>query len=142
MKTGTKGIQLIKSFEGLRLHAYQCQAGVWTIGYGHTKGVKKGDMITELKAETLLVIDLQNSEYTVNKLVKAPLNQNQFDSLVSFVFNVGSGNFQKSTLLKKLNKKDYAGAANEFQKWIYANKKVSNGLKRRREAEKRLFLMT
>ena len=74
MKTGTKGIQLIKCYEGLRLHAYQCQAGVWTIGYGHTKGVKKGDMITELKAETLLVIDLQNSEYTINKLVKVPLN--------------------------------------------------------------------
>lgn len=140
MKTGTNGINLIKSFEGLRLHAYKCPAGVWTIGYGHTKGVKKGDMITELKAETLLIIDLQSFEYTINKLVKVPLTQNQFDALVSFVFNVGSANFQKSTLLRKLNNKDYNGAANEFGKWVYANKKVLPGLVKRREAEKELFL--
>lgn len=140
MKTGTNGINLIKSFEGLRLHAYRCPAGVWTIGYGHTKGVKKGDMITELKAETLLIIDLQSFEYTINKLVKVPLTQEQFDSLASFVFNVGSANFQKSTLLRKLNNKDYNGAANEFGKWKYANKKVLPGLVKRREAEKNLFL--
>ena len=140
MKTGRNGINLIKSFEGLRLHAYKCPAGVWTIGYGHTKGVKKGDMITELKAETLLIIDLQSSENAINSLVKVPLTPNQFDSLASFVFNVGSGNFQKSTLLKKLNNKDYTGASNEFGKWVFANKKKLLGLVKRREAEKELFL--
>ena len=140
MKTGRNGINLIKSFEGLRLHAYKCPAGVWTIGYGHTKGVKKGDMITELKAETLLIIDLQSSENAINKLVKVPLTQNQFDSLVSFVFNVGNGNFSKSTLLKKLNNKDYTAASNEFEKWVFANKKKLLGLVKRREAEKELFL--
>ena len=142
MKTGRNGINLIKSFEGLRLHAYKCPAGVWTIGYGHTKGVKKGDMITELKAETLLIIDLQSSENTINTLVKVPLTQNQFDALVSFVFNVGSGNFQKSTLLKKLNNKDYIGTSNEFKKWVYANKKVMQGLVKRRNAERELFIKT
>lgn len=140
MKTSKTGIDLIKELEGLRTEAYQCSAGVWTIGYGHTNNVRKGQKINELCAETYLTIDVQKCEYAINTSVKVPLTQNQFDSLVSFIFNVGVSAFKKSTLLKKLNNSDYIGASDEFGKWIYANKKISNGLKNRRNKEKELFL--
>ena len=140
MKTSIKGINLIKEFEALRTEAYKCPAGVWTIGYGHTSNVRKGQVINELCAETFLTIDLQKCEYAINTSVTVPLNQNQFDALASFIFNVGVGAFQKSTLLKKLNNSDYTGAADEFDKWIYSNKKISQGLINRRKKEKDLFL--
>ena len=134
------GLNLIKEFEGLSLEAYLCPAKVWTIGYGHTKYAKPGMVITQEQAGKLLREDLYDFESAVNKFVKVPLTDNQFSALVSFAFNVGSGSFKSSTLLRKLNEKDYEGAADQFDKWIYAKGQVLNGLIRRRKAEKELFL--
>lgn len=144
-KTATKGVELIKEFEGCRLTAYKCPAGVWTIGYGHTgtvdgKAVASGMTITAAKATELLKADLSKFEAAVNSYVTAPITQNMFDALVSFSFNVGAGALRRSTLLKKLNTKDYNGAANEFPLWNKAGGKVLKGLVRRREREKQLFL--
>lgn len=140
MKTSLKGIALIKEYEGLRLGAYLCSAGVLTIGYGHTGGVKEGDLITEQKAEQLLQDDLKKFENGVLRLVRVPLTQNQFDALVSFAFNLGVGNLGKSTLLKMLNDRDYKGAASQFIRWNKAAGKELAGLTRRRIAESELFL--
>lgn len=138
MKTVNKDI--VKEFEGLRLETYKCPAGVWTIGYGHTRGVIPGDVITEAEAEALLAEDLEDSEDAVRAFVNVELNQNQFDALVSFVYNLGSGNFNSSTLLRKLNNGDYLGAANEFNRWNKAGGVVLSGLVRRRNAEANLFI--
>jgi len=140
MKTSKKGIELIKKYEGLKLKAYKCPAGVWTIGYGHTKNVKQGDVITEVQAEILLIYDLNDFENCIKKNVRIPLTQNQFDALVSFCFNVGCGNFLKSTLLKKLNEGKIAEAAKEFMKWNKAGGKELAGLTKRRQEEMELFL--
>ncbi|MGL5950289.1 MAG: lysozyme [Cetobacterium sp.] len=140
MRTSSVGINLIKKFEGLKLTAYRCPAGVPTIGYGTTSNVKLGTTITEEKAEDLLKKDLVRFETAVKTVVRVKLNQNQFDALVSFSYNVGTGALQSSTLLKKLNQGDYKGASEEFQKWNRAGGKVLNGLIKRREAEKELFL--
>lgn len=140
MKTSPKGIALIKEYEGLRLGAYLCSAGVLTIGYGHTGGVKEGDLITEQKAEQLLQDDLKKFENGVLRLVRVPLTQNQFDALVSFAFNLGVGNLGKSTLLRLLNDRDYKGAAGQFIRWNKAAGKELAGLTRRRIAESELFL--
>lgn len=141
--TGQHGLDIIKSFEGLKLTAYLCPAKIPTIAWGHTKTVKASDVgkkkITEAEAEKLLKSDLLNFENAVNKLVIVPLNQNQFDALVSFSFNVGTGAFHSSTLLKKLNAKDYKGASEQFERWNKAGGKVLAGLTRRRAAEKTLF---
>jgi len=137
------GIDLIKSFEGCRLTAYKpvSTERYWTIGYGHYgSDVREGQNISQNEAETLLKFDLRIYEKAVNDLVKVSLNQNQFDSLVSFTYNVGREGFRTSTLLQKLNNNDYVGASNEFDKWIHAGGKVLNGLVRRRKAEKDLFL--
>lgn len=138
--TSQKGIDLIKSFEGCRLTAYQDSVGVWTIGYGHTAGVYQGMKITEEQAESYLRSDLSTSESAVNNYVTYAINQNQFDALVSFTFNLGSGSLKNSTLLKKLNAGDIEGAANEFDKWVYAGGVALEGLVKRRAAEKELFL--
>lgn len=141
MKISQKGIDLIKSFEGLELKAYQDVVGVWTIGYGSTGShVKPGMVITPKEAEDLLRKDVARFEACVDKQVSVPLTQNQFDALVSFAFNLGCGNLASSTLLRKLNAKDYKGASLEFVKWNRAGGKVLAGLTRRREAEKALFL--
>lgn len=145
MNTSQTGINLIKGFEGKRLSAYDDGVGVWTIGYGTIKypngiRVKKGDTCTDAQAESYLKNDLVKFESAINRLVKAPLNQNQFDALSSFTYNLGETNLSKSTLLKKLNAKDYAGAADQFLVWNKAGGKVMNGLVRRREAERNLFL--
>ncbi len=139
MKLSYKGRELLKRFEGLRLTAYQCSAGVWTIGYGHTKGVKEGDVITEAEAESMLTEDVQDAESTVN-WQGLEINQNQFDALVCFVFNLGAGNFKKSALLKKIkeNPNDPTIEA-EFQKWINAGGKPVAGLRNRRTAEAQLY---
>ncbi|MDE7322631.1 MAG: glycoside hydrolase family protein [Lachnospiraceae bacterium] len=138
--TSQKGINLIKEFESCRLTAYQDIAGVWTIGYGHTGGVSSGMTISQAQAEAYLKSDLARFEKAVNKYVTVGITQNMFDALVSFTFNLGEGSLANSTLLKKLNAGDVSGAANEFDKWVYASGKVSNGLVRRRAAEKALFL--
>ena len=142
MKTSDVGIELIKKYEGCVLKAYKCPSGVWTIGYGHTAGVKSGMKITKAQALNYLKQDLSVFEKAVTNYVKVPLNQNQFDALVSFSFNCGTGALKTSTLLKKLNSSDYSGAANEFLKWNKSNGKVLNGLVRRRQEEKELFLKT
>lgn len=144
-KINTETLGLIKEFEGLELSAYKDPVGIWTIGYGHTAAAglphpKAGMKLTEKEATDLLLRDLTIYENAVRTQVKVPLNDNQYGSLVSFTYNVGPGNFAKSTLLKKLNAKDYTGAANEFAKWNKAKGKVLNGLTRRRAAEKKLFL--
>ncbi len=134
------GINLIKEFEGYREQAYLCAGEKWTIGYGHTDGVKKGDKITPEKAIEYLKSDLRTAETAVQNYVKVPLTQTQYDVLVSFTYNVGAGAFKRSTLLKKLNLGDYKGASKEFERWIKANGKVLGGLIKRRTIEKDLFL--
>lgn len=140
MKISQTGLDLIKRFEGLETKAYRCPAGILTIGYGHTTGVKEGDTCTPEQAEVWLREDCQVAELTVSANVNVHLNQNQFDALVSFIFNLGSGNFVKSTLLKKLNTSDYRGAADELDRWVNAGGRKLPGLVKRRVAEKALFL--
>ena len=139
MKVSQNGINLIKKHEGCSLTAYKCPAGVWTIGYGHTDGVKKGQKITRSQAEAFLKSDLKKFEKGVEKAVKVKLNQNRFDALISFTYNVGLGAFRSSTLLKKLNAGDYAGASKELLRWNKADGRVLMGLIRRRSDEKVLF---
>lgn len=130
------GIDLVKQFEGLRLKAYKCPAGVWTIGYGHTgKDVEKGMVITEAQAEALLVSDLSKFADGVRRRVKVPLNSNQFSALVSLAFNIGLGAFGKSTLLRKLNAGNYDAAPAQILRWNKVGDKELRGLTRRREAE-------
>ena len=144
MKISSKGVDLVKHFEGLFLESYLCPAKVWTIGYGHTGvkhndgTVKRGMKITEKKAIELLAFDL-NTKYApdVDRFVTANINQDQFDALVSFHFNTGA--LGRSSLLRKLNQGDFRGAANEFSKWTRGGGRVLPGLVRRRRAEKRLF---
>ena len=144
MKASQKAIDLIKEFEGFEPKAYICPAGILTIGYGTTKNVQRNQIITESVAEQFLMRDLQSIENQINNAVKVSLNQNQFDALVSFVYNLGIGNLTASTLLRKLNANDLMGAANEFPKWNKATvngvKKELAGLTKRREAERKLFL--
>jgi len=136
----SKEAELIKSFEGLELEAYLCPANVWTIGYGHTKGVKEGDTVTKEEAEKLLDEDLAFFRNGVKRLVKVDLNENQFGALVSFAYNLGLGSLESSTLLKMLNAGDYEGAADQFLRWNKSGGKVMTGLVRRREAERAVFL--
>ena len=139
MKIGTAGLDLIKEYEGLKLVAYLDSVGVPTLGYGHIKGVKIGDRCTAAQAEEWLRADVQDAEACVNLGVTSTVNQNEFDALVSFVFNLGCGNFRKSTLLKKLNDSDYDGASLEFARWNRAGGLEIAGLTRRRQAEAELF---
>ncbi|ULH10794.1 lysozyme [Serratia marcescens] len=145
MKTSTNGMNLIKKFEGCRLTAYQDSIGVWTIGYGWTqpingKPVTQGMTITQQQADELLQQGVVQYEQGITKAVTVEINQNQFDALVSFSYNLGINALNSSTLLKKLNGSDYNGAANEFLRWNKAGGKVLPGLTRRREAERKLFL--
>lgn len=143
--TRVKDIDHIKKWEQLRLKAYlPTQHDVWTIGWGHTATAKKGMVITEAEAEALLRKDLAWVEDTIADLVKVPLTQKQYDALAGLIFNIGRGNFQKSTVLKRLNAYDYAGAADAFLMW---NKQrqggkmvVLKGLVRRREDERAMFI--
>ncbi|EFE7260132.1 TPA: lysozyme [Enterobacter roggenkampii] len=145
MQISDKGIALIKQFEGCKLTAYQDSVGVWTIGYGWTqpvdgKPIHAGMVIKQETAERLLKTGLVSYESDVSRLVKVGLTQGQFDALVSFTYNLGARSLSTSTLLRKLNAGDYAGAADEFLRWNKAGGKVLNGLTRRREAERALFL--
>lgn len=140
MRTSQRGLSLIKSFEGLRLLAYRDAVGVWTIGYGATRGVKPGMSVTKEQAERMLINDVQRFEPEVERLVRVPLTGNQWDALVSFTYNLGAANLESSTLLRKLNGGDYAGAAEQFPRWNKAGGKVLSGLVRRREAERVLFM--
>ncbi|HCZ49308.1 MAG TPA: lysozyme [Gammaproteobacteria bacterium] len=142
MRISHVGVDLIKHFEGLRQEAYQCAAGVWTIGYGHTKGVQAGDRITLQQAEQMLEDDLLAFETGVLELITmgARYSQGEFDGLVSIAFNIGLDALARSTLLSKFNAGDRAGAADEFLRWNKAAGRVLEGLTRRRRAERALFL--
>lgn len=145
MTTSRVGINLITSFEDLVLTAYDDGVGVWTIGFGTTiylngVKVKQGDTCTLDQAKAYFAYDLNRFEVAVNTAVKVPLSQNQFDALVSLTYNIGEAAFKGSTLLKKLNAKDYAGAADQFPQWNRGGGKVMKGLVRRRAAERVLFL--
>lgn len=141
MKINSKGLDIIKKFEGLRLSAYLCPAGVLTIGYGTTAGVKKDMTITEAEASKMLSDHLEKIERQISALVAPKLTENEFSALCSLVYNIGIGNFEKSSLLKKLNKNEKReNVAEEFLKWRMAAGKVLKGLEKRRAAEKELFL--
>ena len=145
MSVSDLGVDLICGFEGKRRVAYDDGVGVWTIGFGTTiypNGikVKKGDTCTEAQAKSYMAHDLKKFEQAVNGAVNIPLNQNQFDALVSLAYNIGTGAFNKSTLVKKLNAGDIRGAADQFDVWVNAGGKRMQGLVNRRAKEKELFL--
>ena len=139
MKTSQKGIDLIKSFEGCKLQSYKCPAGIWTIGYGTTLGIRPAMRITLQEAEDYLKRDLKQFEDCVNMLVKVVLTQNEFDALVSWTYNLGCGSLRKSTMLKYLNEGKKQFVTSEMVKWNKANGRVLKGLILRREAEAVLF---
>lgn len=140
MRINDTGLALIKQFEGCKLKAYKDLVGVWTIGYGHTGGVSEGDELAdEGEASELLEEDLTRFEDGVENLLPCDVNSNQFSALVCFAYNVGLGNLAKSTLLDKVSKLDWEGAAAEFLRWNRAGGKVVAGLTRRRQAESNLF---
>lgn len=140
-KMRIKNIDMIKKHEGLRLEAYMPTPNdVWTIGYGHTKTAKPGMKITKEKAEELLRGDISWVEASIERNVKVPLTQNQYDALASLIYNIGAGAFARSTLLKMLNAGDYEGAADQFLRWDKQKGKVLRGLTNRRREERELFL--
>ena len=139
MKISQRGIDLIKQFEGCELEAYQDLVGKWTIGYGHTKWAHEGMRITEDKAEQMLAKELVEFEDYINKYVIADLEQNQYDALTSWVYNLGPTNLLSSTMLKVLNAGKYSEVPYQMKRWNRAGGLVSKGLTRRREAEARLF---
>lgn len=136
-----EGLDLIKSFEGFRPMAYRDTGGVWTIGYGHTgHDVTQALIITQATAEKLLEADVRRFEICVENALHHPVNQKQFDALVSFAFNVGCTAFKNSTLLRHINVGDHASATEEFHRWIKDDKgQVQPGLQRRRLAESSLY---
>jgi len=136
-----EGLALIKKFEGCELEAYQCSAGVWTIGYGHTKGVQEGDEWSEDHANHMLEVELEEYEGYINDMVNVELNQNQFDAMVSWVFNLGPTNLKNSSLLRILNSThvDWADIPYQIQRWNKVNGVPNEGLKKRRKAEALLF---
>lgn len=143
MKLSQRGIDLIKQFEGYSSKAYPDPAtggAPWTIGYGTTKGVKPGMVITAEQAEKMLRDDVAKFESGVSSLITAPTTQGQFDAMVSLAYNIGLGNFGKSTLLKKHNARCYTCAADQFRVWNRAAGKVMNGLTKRRAAEREVYM--
>jgi lysozyme len=145
MKTSAAGRKAISDREGVRLKAYQDSVGIWTVGVGHTAAAgppapKRGTTITAAECDDILSRDLAKFERAVTSAVKVPLTQSQFDALVSLAFNIGGGAFAKSTLVKRLNKGDLAGAADAFMSWNKAGGRVLAGLTTRRKAEREQFL--
>ena len=134
-----EGISLIQKFEGCELEAYKCPADVWTIGYGHTKGVVDGMKITKEEAEQMLIDELHEYENYINKYVTVALSQHQFDALVSWVYNLGPANLKASTMLKVLNEGQYEEVPSQMKRWNKAGGKTLDGLIRRRQAEAYLF---
>lgn len=140
MKTSTKGIELIKSFEGYRGVAYKCPAGVWTVGYGTTLGVKEGDTMSLSEATSRLVTELHGYEQGVSEACTLKPTQSQFDALVCLAYNIGIAGFKKSTVVKRHNAGDFQAAANAFTLWNKVSGKPMAGLTRRRNAEASLYL--
>ena len=139
MNISKEGIALIKKFEGCELEAYKCAAGVWTIGYGHTKDVKEGEVITKEEAESMLVHELQEYCNDVDIAVKVDLKQNEFDSLVSWTYNLGPTNLNSSTMLRVLNEGKHDDVPTQIKRWNKAGGEVLKGLIRRRNAEALMF---
>ncbi len=139
MNISKEGIDLIKHFEGCRLEAYEDAVAVPTIAYGRIKDVKMGDSCTQAQAEAWLDEELHEYEGYINDAVTVALTQNQFDSLVSWVYNLGPSNLKSSTMLKVLNKEQYADVPEQIQRWNKAGGKVLEGLTKRRNAEALLF---
>jgi len=140
MRTRTRGVELIKEFEGLRLDAYRDAVGVWTIGFGHTRTAREGMSVDRGEAHDLLREDLKWAENAVNQYVLVDLNQGQFSALVSFVFNVGVNAFISSTLLQVINDEEFNYVPRELTRWVYAGGDSLKGLARRRVAEAALFM--
>lgn len=134
------GLHLTEQFEGCRLKAYQDSVGVWTIGYGHTFNGSPSATCTQEQAEGWLSEDVMTASNAVNRLVHVPINQNEFDALVDFTFNLGAGRLATSTMLDLLNAGDHIAAAAQFEKWDMAGGKHVAGLLRRRQTEKSLFM--
>ncbi|MEM1396766.1 MAG: lysozyme [Pseudomonadota bacterium] len=145
MRTGETGLNLIKGYEGLRMSAYYTPNEEWTVGYGHTSSARHGMSVSEMEAEQLLRQDISPIEQVISETVRAPLNQNEHDAIVSLIFNIGVENWRNSTALRKLNEGDKLAAANAFEMWTKARVNgelvALDGLVRRRAAEKSLFLM-
>lgn len=136
MNISKQGIDLIKNFESLKLTAYLCPAGVWTIGYGHTTNVRRGDIITEEQAQKMLESDLAWVERTIQATVTVPLSQNQYDALCSIIYNIGSTMFSNSTLLKYINSGAEENAiVSQFMRWKFVGGRESKGLVNRRRRE-------
>jgi lysozyme len=140
MTTSSKCLDLIKRFEGCKLEAYRDQGGVLTIGYGHTgTDVHGGQLISQVEADALFAVDVARFAQGVQRLITVPVQQYQFDALVSFAFNLGLVALSGSTLLKLLNYGDYNAAADEFVKWDHVGGIEVAGLLRRRESEQAMF---
>lgn len=139
LKINGEGLSLIKTIEGLKLEAYADTGRVPTLGYGHTKGVSFGDTCTRAQADAWLLEDIAEAEKVVNDNVRYELNDNQFSALVSFAFNIGYGNFKKSTLLKRVNDGDHDNVPYQLTRWVFDNSKMIPGLVRRRDMESALW---
>ena len=139
MNISEEGKSLIKKFEGCKLEAYLCSANVWTCGWGATRNVKEGDSWSQSYADERFDGDIVEFEDYVNKYVEVPLNQNQFDALVAWVYNLGPNNLKESTMLKVLNEGKYEVGPSEIKRWNKAGGEVLEGLERRRLAESMLF---
>jgi lysozyme len=139
MKTSEEGVALIRHFEGCELEAYLCPANVWTIGYGHTLGVKEGDAIDQEAAEALLIEDLEEFEGYVREATEIELTQNQFDALVAWTYNLGPGNLKESTLLNRVNYGPISDVPMQIKRWTKAGGKELPGLVKRRAAEAALW---
>lgn len=141
MNISRAGLTLIKGFEKLRLTAYLDAVGVWTIGYGHTLSAVPGMQISALRALDLLSQDVESAEFTVQRFVRVPITQYEFDALVSLVFNIGGGAFKSSTILRLINERaEPMRIGAEFKRWVYGNGKKLGGLELRRAAERRMYL--
>jgi len=139
LEAGVESRELIKQYEGYSSEAYRCPAGKWTIGYGHTRGVKRGMTISRQEAEELLTKEIEESARYIKNMVTAPLNQQEFDALVSLVYNIGPTQFRSSTLLRELNNENYEEAARQFERWVKSKGVTLRGLQNRRAAEAALF---
>jgi len=139
MKISSEGLELIKHFEGCETTAYQDSVGVWTIGYGHTKGVEEGQTCSIEDAETMLADEMDEYEGYINNMVKVDLEQHEFDALVAWVYNLGPTNLGESTMLKVLNGGQFDRVPDEMNRWTRAGGEILEGLVRRRQAESLMF---
>ena len=140
MRISDEGIALIKRFEGFSSHPYICPAGISTIGYGHTKTASERGAVTKVQAEALLRDDVRAAEWAVIRLIHVPLTQGQFDALVSFSFNLGSGALQRSTLRCVVNREAHVEVPRQLMRWVFASGRKLKGLEKRRAAEAALYI--